>query len=246
MELRNVDSVASELGKIPGFDVRLLHGNTYRDQSIVTVTPTRGAIHPKVVQSWLSMARPMNHKAGIFFIAGDEVGAAYNRAIETILEHPSYKTFKYIMTLEDDNIVPASAILLLLQAIERGGYDAVGGLYHMKGPMAVPMAFGTPGTVDDSGFPDMAPRDLTDAIMAGDVVEVNGIACGCTLWRMDLFREMPGPWFKTFTRFRLDDTVELMTQDLYFCRQAKALGKRFAIDTRVKVGHIDTATGEVF
>jgi hypothetical protein len=244
-QLRNVDTVAQELSKL-GVDVGVLRGDTYRDKSTVIVIPTRGLIHPEVVRSWMGLARPMNQRVGIFFVSGDEVGIAYNRAIKMILEHPQYSSFKHVLTLEDDNIVPASAHLLLLHGMYAGGYDAVGGMYHLKSELSVPMAFGMPGVVDMDGNPDMVPRDLTEPILNNEVVEVNGIACGCTLWKLDLFKEIDPPWFTTWTRFRSDDTVEVMTQDLYFCRRAKEAGKRFAVDTRVKVGHMDISTGQVF
>lgn len=242
LQLRTVESVADQLKKIG--DVDLLKGDTFRDTSTIVVIPTRGLIHPNVVQGWLTLARPLNQKHAVMLVSGDEVGVAYNRAIATVLDDPKYDMFKYVLTLEDDNLVPSHALLLLLQTIK--DYDAVGGLYHMKGGLNVPMAFGTPGAETTDGDIDMAPRDLTDAILEQRVEPVNGLACGCTLWRLDLFRKVERPWFTTWTRFRADDTVEVMTQDIYFCRKALAVGAKFAIDTRVKVGHLDVKTGQVY
>lgn len=249
-KLETVENVAAQLERL-GFDTKTIYGNTYRDLSVVAIVPTRGLIHPKVVQSWIGLSRPINQKFGMYFVAGDEVGVAYNRGIEFIIGHKDYGKFSYIMTLEDDNIVPASAVYLLLEAIGRG-YDAVGGLYFMKNSMAVPMAFGVPDRMDEGGNLDMMPVDVTDALLAaeknepGAVIEVNGIACGCTLWSMDLFRKIDPPWFQTWTKFRDDGAVEVVSQDIDFCRKAKARGARFAVDTRCKVGHIDRETGTIY
>src|SRR5690606_38493709 len=166
--------------------------------------------------------------------------------IEAALSRPELAGFSHVMTLEDDNLVPPNAVLQLFETLHAGGWDAVGGLYFMKGPRAVPMAFGRPDVRDADGQLDMTPRDLTDAIIAGETVEVNGLACGCTLWRLDMFRELDPPWFETMTRFHNNGVVEMSTQDMFFCRRAREAGKRFAVDTRVRVGHMDVATGEVY
>lgn len=239
LALRTVDSVAQELEKL-GETIELVKGDTYRNCSTVVIVPTRGMIHNQVVHSWVSLAKPMNQKTAMLFVSGDEVGVAYNRAIASILDGSQYGDFQYVLTLEDDNIIPASALLLLLQSIKN--YDAVGGLYHMKSGMNVPMAFGKP----ENGPEDFYPVDLTEGMLANSVVPVNGVACGCTLWRLDLFRKIERPWFQTWTRFTADDTVEVMTQDIFFCKKALAAGAKFAIDTRVRVGHIDIKTGQIY
>lgn len=223
-----------------------IRGDTYRDRSTLFVVPSRGLIHPKIVESWLSFTKPLNAKSGFLFVAGDEVGVAYNRAIASVLADERYSSFSYILTLEDDNIIPSAALLLLQQTMEAGPWDAVAGLYHMKGPLAVPMAFGHPDVRTAEGELDMQPRDMTEAILSGEPMEVNGIACGCTLWKLSLFREIDPPWFQTMTRLHMEGTVEIVTQDMFLCRRARAAGKRFAVDPRVKVGHLDVTTGKVY
>jgi hypothetical protein len=63
---------------------------------------------------------------------------------------------------------------------------------------------------------------------------------------MDLFRSLPEPWFVTVADIVPDKGPQMFTQDLYFCMNAKKAGKRFAVDLRVKVGHMDVATGVVY
>ena len=119
------------------------------------------------------------------------------------------------------------------------------GLYFTKGEINMPMAYGDPAHFERTGELEFTPRDIRAALEAGQVMPVNGIAMGCALWRMDLFRAMPRPWFVT-----VDDVVDGkpmgFTQDLWFCRQARMSGYRFCVDTRVKVGHLDIQTGEVY
>lgn len=150
-------------------------------------------------------------------------------------------------TLEDDNIPPPDAHIRLLESIEAGPFDAVGGLYFTKGDVNMPQCYGDPELYRQCGALEFRPRDIVSAVRHGHVVECNGIAMGCTLWRMELFRRMPPPWFVTVADwFPEQGGAAAMTQDLYFCRKAREAGARFAVDCRVKVGHIDPASGIVY
>jgi len=77
-------------------------------------------------------------------------------------------------------------------------------------------------------------------------MRVNGIAMGCALWRIDLFREIPPPWFVTVSDVIPGKGPQCFTQDLSFCEKAVRQGKRFAVDMRVKVGHLDINSGLVY
>lgn len=230
-----------------GFE-RVAHipGTTYKDNSTAIIIPTRGTIHWKVVERWQGLIGPMNQKRAMLFATGDEVGQAYNRMIEFILAHPELSKWKYVLTLEDDNLPPPDAQIRLLESIEATGVDAMSGIYFTKGDVNMPMAYGDPGEFARTGVLDFKPRDVRAAVQQGHIMEVNGIAMGCALWRMDLFRQVPGPWFVTVADFVPGQGTKAFTQDLYFCERAKRVGKRFAVDFRVRVGHLDINTGVVY
>ena len=134
----------------------------------------------------------------------------------------------------------------LLESIELGPYDAVSGLYWTKGDVNMPMAYGDPDEYARTGVLDFRPRDVRAALARGTVMPVNGIAMGCSLYRMDLFRQIKAPWFVTCADVIPDKGPIGFTQDLYFCEQACRAGKRFAVDMRVRVGHLDVNTGVVY
>jgi hypothetical protein len=250
LEMRSIEDISKEFDdskELLGFErVKLIHGSSYKDCSTVIIVPTRGMIHHSVAQSWLSLIGPMNQKRAMFFAAGHEVGEAYNELIKNILAEPRLSTWKYILTLEDDNIIPPDAHLKLLESIELGPFDAVGGLYFTKGDVNMPMAYGNPHEYRQTGQMDFKPRDVVQGISTGTVVEVNGLAMGCTLWRMSLFKEFEPPWYVTVSDIVPDKGIECMTQDLYFCRRARAKAKRFAVDLRVHVGHLDVENEIVY
>lgn len=239
----------SEMAQSPGkaFErVVTLHGSSYRDQSTIIIIPNRvDLFHYRVVTGITQMIAPMNQKRALMFCIGDEVGIAYNNLISNILKDKELSKFKYVMTIEADNLVPVDAHKRLLETIEQGSWDGVSGIYFTKGDVNMPMAYGDPRKFASTGELEFTPRDVADALAFGQVMEVNGIAMGCALWRMDLFRAMPSPWFVTVADV-IDGMIQGFTQDLYFCREARKKGYRFAVDCRVKVGHMDLVTGEVF
>ena len=233
--------------KSRGFEnVQLISGDTYKDTSTIVIIPTRGMINYRVVQSWQGMMAPMNQKKAVLFATGHEVGQAYNEMIKVILANPELSKWKYVLTLEDDNIQPADAHIRLLETIEWGKFDAVSGLYFTKGDYCMPMAYGDPEQFKQTGVLDFKPRDVRNALNNGHVMPVNGIAMGCSLYRMDLFKQFAAPWFVTLNDIIPDKGPASYTQDLYFCERAVRAGKRFAVDMRVKVGHLDVNTGIVY
>lgn len=237
---------AAEVAKFRGFEnAKVIHGSTYKDNSTVVIIPTRGTIHYKVVAAWQGMLAFMNQKKAQFFAAGDEVGKAYNNMIAMVLADPNLSKWKYILTLEDDNLPPPDAHIRLVEAIEELKVDAVSGIYFTKGDYSMPMAYGDPEEWK-KGDMNFRPINPVKHLERGTVVEVNGIAMGCALWRMELFRQIPPPWFVTVNDFLPDKGVVCYTQDLSFCERAKKAGKRFGVDFRVHVGHLDTQTGLVY
>jgi hypothetical protein len=240
------EQAVEQLGGL-GFDrVNLIHGSTYKDSSTLIIIPTRGQIDSRVVQSWQNMLAPMNQKRAIFFARGHEVGTAYNEMIKNILGNSELAKWKYVLTLEDDNLIPSDAHIRLLESIDAGPFDAVGGLYFTKGDINMPMAYGDPGVFARTGVLEFAPRNIVQAVSQGMTVEVNGIAMGCSLYRLDLFKEFSPPWFVTVNDIIPDKGPAAFTQDLWFCERAKRAGKRFAVDCRVRVGHLDINTGLVY
>lgn len=251
----SVAEVASRPMK--GFDgLGYLEGSNFRDCSTVVVIPTRGlANEPSLRPSWVAnfqeLASPMNHRRVVLFATGFAVDAAYNECIAGILRHPIFSKWKYVLTVEDDNFPDPDAHLRLLESIERTGFDAVSGLYFTKGEVGLPLALGSAEEFRRTGILDLRAVDVREAVEKRAVLEVNAIPMGFALWRMDLFRQIAAPWFVTCAEFvddldRPEDVMLRFSQDTDFCVRARIKGRRFGIDTRVKVGHKDYESGEMF
>lgn len=220
---------------------RLVKSGSYRDLSTVIICPTRGVIPATVVQSWLSLIKPMNQKVvGPIFIQGMEVGEAYCAAIDMILGNPDLATYKYILTIEEDNCPPPDGLMKLYESIEGQvdgkKYDCVGGLYWTKGEGGQPMCYGDPNVVPKNFIPQIPQPDT--------VTPANGLGMGFNLWRMKMFTDgkLEKPYFKTCAEFIPGQGTKVYTQDLYHFEMAAKYGYKFGCDSRVKVGHFDVHT----
>jgi len=217
-------------GQIDNSIARLVKGNTYRDLSTIWITPSRGVVKCRVVSSWFAMMKPMNQPfLGPIFIEKDEVGIAYQKAFEMVLEHPELSKWKYILTVEEDNLPPSDGLMKLYNSIDEG-YDVVAGLYWTKGEAGQPMIYGDPAVMPRNFVPQV-PRPNT-------VQHCNGLGQGFNLWRIESLKtklkDMPKPWFKT-----VQEKGAQFTQDLFFYNNAAMHGFKVACDTNVLVGHLD-------
>ncbi len=211
---------------------RIKKSNMYQDLSVCWVTPTvNHYLDDQVVfQSWDQVVKPMNQKFMKLCIANAEVADAYNAAVELILKDGR---FKYMLTVETDNLPPPDGLMRLFESVDR--FDIVAGLYWMKGEGGTPHIYGDPerpGT-----WSPQVPTENT-------VQECNMVPMGFTVFNMDVFRKVSKPWFKTSGA---EDEREF-TQDGYFFQKAHDEGVklRVACDTRVKVGHIDFKTRKIW
>lgn len=211
---------------------RLEKSQSYQDLSTIIICPTRGVVPAKVVQSWMGLMRPMNQKViGPLFAIGMEVGAAYNGLIEQILANPDLSNWKYILTIEEDNMPPPDGLLKLYEDMDK--YDVVGGLYWTKGDAGQPMLYGDPNVMPKNFIPQTPQTDTLQP--------ANGLGMGFNLFKLDIFKDskLKKPWFKTEQSYEPGKGGRTYTQDLYFYERAGAVGYKFACDTRVKVGHYD-------
>jgi hypothetical protein len=227
---------ATEYSQHEWFD-RVERGDSYKDRSLLMVFPAYKPVAPAVWASWLSLLTPANHRVYRYLLYNYEVGQGYERAVEVVLNDPVLSKFEYLLTLEADNVIPSMAVLQLFEDADKADVDVLGAMYWGKGAGGVPMAYGRFGDVPHNFRPFVPP--------ANSVTRVNGCGMGCTLFKLDLFRKVSRPWFKTHQEWTPNVGMEtLLTQDLWFMKKAAAeAGAKVAVTTNVLVGHLDEATG---
>lgn len=218
---------------------RLTAGKTYKDLSTVIIVPTRGgrSLTPRFASSTYGLLKAMNQKCyGPIFMSGQEVGSAFNSAIEMIQNNPVLNEFKYLLTWEDDNLPPPDGLMKLYESI--GEYDVVGGLYFTKGEGGQPMIYGDP-KVSPLNF-------IPQEVKLETVQQCNGMGMGFHLWKLDIFKNLPPPWFETKSSWDPATGSKCYTQDLWFYEKMIKAGMKVACDTRVKVGHYDEILDHVW
>ena len=211
-----------------------IEGATWKKQRGICLLPAGKSIPTRVALAWRGMITPPNTPWHFMAIEGDEVGVAYNRAIEQILAHPDLSTWEYILTVEHDNLMPSDGLIKLIKRMdEHPELSCIGGLYWTKGEGGVPQIWGDPND-PVVNFRPQPPR-------VGELVECVGTGMGFNLFRLDMFKNLPKPWFETKC-----SAEGVGTQDLSFWGEARKHGHRCAIDCNVLVGHLDTSMGIVW
>ena len=211
---------------------RIQKGSSWKKQRIIVVLPAADMVPAKCVLSWWNLAFPPNNGVVKIMALGDEVGVAYSKAIESVLEHPDLKTWEYILTVEHDNAPPPNGVVKLVDEMENHPeFACIGGLYFTKGEGGCAQIW---GDIKDP-IPNYRPQPPDPK---GGLVECYGTGMGFNLWRLKMFKDkkIQRPWFKTFTGI---DNKGVGTQDLTFWSEARKYGYRCAIDCSVKVGHYD-------
>ena len=207
---------------------RVKDSSAWKRMDTIVLIPAGGTVPSKVVSSWQNLMSPPNNGLYRMFAVGMEVGEAYSTAIENILSHPQLSQYKYLLTMEHDNVPPPDGLIKLLEQMENHPeYACIGGLYWTKGEGGVPQIWGDPKD-PQINFRPQPPK-------TGELVECCGTGMGFNLWRLDMFKDekLRKPWFKTQTE------GGVATQDLYAWSDFRANGYRCAIDCNVLVGHYD-------
>lgn len=230
------DTVGRNNAELEESIVRVDRSKMYEDLSTIIICPTRGTFPTRVVQSWMKLQKPMNQNvAGPIFAESMKVDVAYESLIEYILGNDYLKNFKYILTIEEDNMPPSDGLLNLYKSME--DYDVVSGLYWGKGEDGFPMIF---GDVNKPG--DYSPQKPE----INTVQEANGLGMGFNLFKLDMFKKLSQPWFKTEEGKDEFGNDRMATQDIFFYKKAQAEGFKFACDTNILVGHYDSRTDIVY
>lgn len=239
---------------------------SWEPNDVAILLPTRGLIDVRVWRAHDRLMWPMNQKRVKFDAVGMEVGEAYESLFDTTLENAASKSWPWILTTEDDNLPEPEAFYKLLTAIRHcpdckapignadhcpdghKAYDGIGALYWTKVNPPAPMAFGNPKNGREFSTQNVYPYMQAENPL-DQIIEVNAIANGFSLFRRSTVEKVSKPRFKTANpeNDEAGNRTASITQDLYFCIKAKEeVGARFGVHCGVKVGHLDVKTGRVF
>jgi hypothetical protein len=213
---------------------QMLQSSMWKRQRVVVVLPAGQDISTKVALSHWNLMFPPNNGVARILAIGQEVGEAYNNAVQAVLDHPELSQWEYLLTIEHDNVPPPDGVVKLIERMDKHPeLSCIGGLYWTKFEGGVPQIWGDPND-HVLNFRPQPPR-------AGELVECCGTGMGFNLWRTSMFKDekLRKPWFKTLNG---SEGQGIGTQDLYAWSDFRKHGYRCAVDCRVLVGHYDKAS----
>jgi hypothetical protein len=82
-------------------------------------------------------------------------------------------------------------------------------------------------------FVSIPPEEWGDK----ELVEVDATGCGCLMFDMEVFKNIPYPWFKFY---KDADTGSDVGEDIGFCRELKNAGYKIFVDVTVPSDHLTT------
>uniref|UniRef100_A0A7V3JAA2 Glycosyltransferase family 2 protein n=1 Tax=candidate division CPR3 bacterium TaxID=2268181 RepID=A0A7V3JAA2_UNCC3 len=240
--------------------------------------PTKGIVRYEWVIGRYSQVIPVNWSLSefvakyidvdsLFPVTWSPIGYLVHDAYNLIVKSAVEGGFEWLLTIEDDVIVPQDLFVRIRKYVDGGQYPVVSGLYFTKSNPSEPQIYRGRGNGPFRKW------------KMGELVWCDGVAMGCLLVHMSLLRLMweESPEYTlpdgTKTRKVFDTPAEkwfdqetgqykalVGTQDLYWCDRVirekvleragwKRIGKKkypFLVDTTIFCRHIDLNTGLVY
>jgi glycosyltransferase involved in cell wall biosynthesis len=159
------------------------------------------------------------------------VGKPVDEARNLIVEMAKEAKAKYLLFIDDDNLIPPFTIPRLLNLKTK----VASGVYYTKyqPPTPVILKKDYPGGWDKWTY--------------GDVVDVDYIGLGCALIDMSIFDEIEQPYFK-YSKGSIDPhkSEPHIGEDIYFCDKVLSKGYKIWVDTYIQVAHEDFANETLY
>jgi hypothetical protein len=137
-----------------------------------------------------------------------------------------------LLMVDADQVFTPETLTRLRGDSRAWGYDGVGALYIGRSAHRPLLMRETPETAGLLPHEGKVEYYWIEKWPDGDLVDVDVMGLGFTLLRRHVFEELPPPWF-CYTPQNPD-----ASDDIYFFRRSHKLGRKFAINTKVKIGHI--------
>lgn len=186
------------------------------DTKIAIALPTNRGIKPKTLQSLLELVAYKNYNYEII-IGTEGFNTAENRT--WLVAQASKAQCTHIFCVDDDMIYEKDTLEKLLSHDK----DIVGARYANRR--------GT-GEVVEYLSEDQV---ITDTPEQDNLLQVNALGGGCVLIKMDVFKNIPQPWFW----YKIAETGAVtMSHDWYFCEKARKAGYKVWCDLTARPGHI--------
>jgi len=176
----------------------------------------RSQIPPETVESLVNLKRG-DHEIRFCMPQGFLTFEGRNIAVEAAKEWMCDAIF----WVDSDMVIPEDALLKMVALLDK--YEVVSGVYYKR--------------CDGAATPLVYERISDDiykfkVVIGTGIQEVEGVGFGCCLTAMTAFDGMGLPFM--YKRI----SAGYSSEDLYFCNNYIKKGKKIAVDTSIKCGHV--------
>jgi FkbM family methyltransferase len=190
-------------------------------KKILIGIPTSKYVEIETFKSIWDLEVPGGYELDFQYFFGYQISQIRNLAAEWA------KRYDYLFFVDSDMVLPKDSLRKLLSADK----DIISGLYIQRIPNThtLEVYMDTP-----NGGCTNIPYSL---IKDRGVVEVAACGMGCALIKSDVFRKMEYPHFFYKEALTMKDTV---SEDVYFCKKARASGFTVWADATIECDHKGT------
>ncbi|MDR2412834.1 MAG: hypothetical protein LBD50_01320 [Rickettsiales bacterium] len=190
---------------------------------VLIAVPTFENIEPDCFKSLWFLHHLENSCIYFDFVRGYDCARARNQ----IAQRAIGDEFDYVLMTDSDNILPCDALVKLFAA----GKDIILGWYPRKFSSSGQTELFRMSETDYTNETNISISQLPEDM----VMEIRGGGMGCALIKTDVFRAMPT---KTWFRYINYDNGYVLSEDLFFCDEARKAGYKIFCHTGVRCGHI--------
>lgn len=198
---------------------------------ILIAIPTFESIYPDTYQSVWNLDRG-GHEIQFEFIRGYDVATARNKIVQRALGLET----DYVLMVDNDVILPKGVLLDMLSDpvdVCLGYYAHRNADNRYTGRVSVCKL----GWYNYPLESEYTAEEMFRLRSEGrHKIEIHGGGMGCALIRTAVFERLRYPWYDWVNY--ADDNRGMLSEDLYFCEQCKAVKIPVYTDARAGCGHI--------
>lgn len=204
---------------------------------VLIAVPTFETITPDTFKALWDMDKG-GHECLFEFIRGYDCSTARNKIAQKALEVGA----DYLLMVDNDVTPPKDALVNLMSH----NVEICSGFYMHRDSSTNAVTEQTcickrqkPDGSYYFGYPresEYTAQELREKRENGEcLIEIHGGGMGCILIKVDVFAEVPYPWFDWVNYGK---GIGMLSEDLFFCESCRNEGYRLFADTRVACGHL--------
>lgn len=202
--------------------------NVKKMKRILIAIPTNRNIEAQTFKSIYDLEIPDGYQVDFQYFWGYQVEQVRNLIANWVIQH----NYDYLFAVDSDISFPPDTLTKLIDANK----DIVSGLYIQRIPGTHTLEI-----MRKNQFGGVSHVDYADIKDRG-IVPIDACGFGCVLVKADVFNRIPYPHFVYKSAI---DHAHTVSEDVYFCEQARACGFTLWADTSILCEHTGSFTFRV-